>query len=162
MADLGAIAGAATTAYTGGVVFTSTALFTPVALGLIQVQGQAVPMATGSGTARLTFSWVPSYNSEVDQEAKVREIRFGDGYAAREQDGINNLPEVWSLRFVNRSPSEVDDIIDFLKDHKGVTPFFWAPPGKTTRQFVCQKWKRNKASFGGEELTVTFEEDFTP
>ncbi len=162
MANLGAIAGGSVTAYTGGVTFTSSALFSPVALNLIQTQGQAVAMAIGSGTARQTFSWVPSYNSELTQKAKVREVRFGDGYAVREEDGINNMPEVWDLRFVNRSPAQVDEIIDFLKEHKGTIPFFWAPPGKDARQFICQEWKRNKASFGGEELTLTFEEDFTP
>ncbi|MCX8650983.1 phage tail protein, partial [Gilliamella sp. B2776] len=47
-----------------------------------------------------TFHWRPQNGSTVSVAPKVRDIRFGDSYAQRFPDGINNDLRSYSVLFV--------------------------------------------------------------
>ncbi len=53
---------------------------------------------------------------------------FGDGYEQRASDGINSLSEEYTISFVNRTKTEVDDIVAFFDAKKGVTSFNFTIP----------------------------------
>lgn len=109
-----------------------------------------------------TFIYQPSYNSSLSREPKVLEARFGDGYAQRAADGINNNPQIWTLTFENISLVDADAIESFLSTAGGVTPFDWTPPGKPSARFVCKQWSRTYGAPGSYNMNMTFEQDFAP
>lgn len=105
-----------------------------------------------------TFTWIPSPNSQLDEEPRVRSAPFGDGYEQRVGDGINNDLQKWSLRFDTRMPAEAAAIRDFLKTHAGVTPFDWTSPLGDTSKYICRSWSMNAASALIYDVSAVFEE----
>lgn len=110
-----------------------------------------------------TFTWSPDYQASKDMTPKVRKIQFGDGYEQRVRDGMNNLPEVWSVRFVNRPIEEIDEIDDFLRNLAGADSFDWTPPrASEARKFKCESWQRAIDHPTIDSLSATFTEVFEP
>lgn len=107
------------------------------------------------------FTYAPSYGSALDTEAKILEASFGDGYVQRAGDGINTMPQIWSLTFENLTSATADAIIAFFRSKGGATNFTWTPPGMPEAKFVCKKWKRIYPDFS-QTVTATFEQDFAP
>jgi len=109
-----------------------------------------------------TFSYTPSYSTDLTRKPKIRKAQFGDGYAQRTRDGINNNPQVWNLKFENLSAADADAIEAFLEAEGGTTPFNWTPPGKSSAKFVCEEWSRGYSAYGANSLNMKFEQDFAP
>jgi phage-related protein len=107
------------------------------------------------------FTFAPSYGAQLEEAPRVRSVRFGDGYEQRQADGINVRPQVWSLTFANRTPTEIDSIVTFLRTEGGVTYFTWTPPRQVTAlKFICRKWQRQIVAGGIDTLTAVFEQVF--
>lgn len=104
------------------------------------------------------FSWVPSYNAQMDEEPRVLSSTFGDGYEQRTGDGINNNLAKWSLRFDVRAVTEATGIRDFLRAKGGVNSFDWTPPMGMAGKFICRKWSVNAAGPLSFNLSAVFEE----
>lgn len=105
------------------------------------------------------FTFVPSWGSDLDEEPTVAKAQFGDGYAQRVGDGINNRKQVWSLRFENLTSANADTIIAFFRTRNGASSFTWTPPGLSEAKFICEKWKRSYPDFS-HTITATFEQVF--
>lgn len=108
------------------------------------------------------FTWVPSWNSELQEDPRILETRFGDGYAQRTGDGINHIPMKWNLSFDEIPAADGDAIRAFLRARGGYEAFDWTPPGMASARFVCKTWKRRYAAPGNASLTAVFEQDFAP
>jgi phage-related protein len=109
-----------------------------------------------------TFTWVPSYTSEVEWTPMIREAKFGDGYAQRTGDGINNVPEKWSLTFDTIDVTQANAIIAFLKAQGGYQPFDWTNPDGGAGRYVCKTFRKVFAGFASRTVTCVFEQDFAP
>jgi phage-related protein len=108
-----------------------------------------------------TFTWSPSYSSSLDREPRILEAAYGDGYAQRTGDGINNAPGTWNLSFDTREQSEISAIDDFLAARGGHEWFYWTPPGKTQGKYVCKAWKASYTGLRNSSLTAVFLQNFT-
>ena len=108
------------------------------------------------------FSWTPSYGSQKSKKPDVLIAQFGDGYQQSTARGINSTRQSWDLRFQDRDPTELDAIEAYLDATGGYTPFLWTTPDGVELQFVCREWHRTYDAFGGQGLTATFTQDFTP
>ncbi|MBT6196722.1 MAG: hypothetical protein HOI54_06835 [Candidatus Marinimicrobia bacterium] len=112
---------------------------------------------------------MPNFNTEVnsnpdrgmktEQKPKVLTVSYGDGYEQRTVDGINNLPEQWSLEWKNRPVAETNKIIKFLEDQGGVTSFDWYPVGysisSTTTSTATKKLIDTSQYFTNRYLNTT-------
>ena len=105
-----------------------------------------------------TFLWVPSYNSQLDDEPRVLPAKFGDGYEQRVGDGINNDLPQWSLRFDARTSAEATDIRNFLKTQGGVKVFDWTPPMGAAGKFICRKWSLSASGPLSYDISAMFEQ----
>lgn len=105
------------------------------------------------------FTWKPIFSPEMSNEPKVLSAQFGDGYEQRVGDGINTIKDIWNLTF-RGTRAEIADILDFLKNKKGVTAFTWTPSGESEVTVKCQKWNRVIVSPNIATLSATFEQVF--
>lgn len=90
-----------------------------------------------------TFTWFPDANHSASVEPSVSSARFGDGYEQRVENGINNMPETWSLTFTG-TRVEIKAIDDFLKSHAGARAFLWTTPDEDTGKFICRRWNKGR------------------
>ena len=101
----------------------------------------------------------PDYGASLSTEPKVCKAQFGDGYAQRVKDGMNNLPRKWNLTFT-QTEANADTIESFLESTYGSSNFDWAPPrGASGKWVVSEKWDRSVQE-AYDVITVVFEEDF--
>ncbi len=109
------------------------------------------------------FNYVPSYSTDITKKPKTLTARFGDGYAQRARDGINNNPQVWSIKFEGVTSAVADAITAFIDDKGGTTPFQWTPPGMAQANFICEEgYQRSYGGYNWETITMKFEQDFAP
>ena len=88
------------------------------------------------------FIWVPTYPVSVNQEPRVRNIQFGDGYSLRISDGLNNVLLKFDLEFNGKTYQEALAISHFLYAREGRESFVWVPPApfSTRKYFICPQW----------------------
>ena len=108
--------------------------------------------------AKQVFGWYPDIDSEMSCKPNVTVTKFGDGYEARINTGLNSTPQKWSLTF-NRDRTTVLAAVAFLKAMNGVESFTWTSPHGETGTYVCREWKTRQPR-GVMELTCTFDQVF--
>jgi len=109
--------------------------------------------------ANQLFTWVPDEGSTQSVEPRVLLAKFGDGYEQRTNDGINHMPEVWSVSFSGNT-TEIGSIVAFLKAHGGSVKFDWVTPFSDLLVFVCKKWSISRQVTGVHTLTAEFNQVF--
>lgn len=90
------------------------------------------------------FTWVYSYGVQIEVTPRVLEAKFGDGYSMRAEDGLNTVPEEWSVSFDNLEDIDANDIMTFLRAQKGVYPFLWTNPEGVQRLYICKTFSRSQ------------------
>lgn len=75
-----------------------------------------------------TSTFIPDRTMQRTSKPKVYRASFGDGYEQRIAQGINNISESYSVSFVNREKTEIDDIVAFFDSLNGVTNFSFTFP----------------------------------
>lgn len=107
------------------------------------------------------FTWTPDFNAQVQIKPRVRAVSFGDGYQQRQADGINNVPQVWSLQWQNRDNTETAAIKSFLQTRAGVEAFDWTPPNEVTAiRVVCSEWTVSTVRYNLNNASATFTQVF--
>lgn len=106
------------------------------------------------------FTWTPDQGASQKPELAVLEAKFGDGYVQRAKDGINNVKQVWDLRFTLRPKTEIDAIETFLRTHAGVTSFTWDTPKGETVRFICKMYSTSYNHDYDCSASATFEQVF--
>jgi len=103
-------------------------------------------MAIGFTLLDGTTQAIPDRSLKHSSKPRVLTDKFGDGYEQRLADGINNIEQTFSLAFNNRTDDEIDDIVAFFDDKKGVASFDYTYPdtnasgGETTVKVVCDTY----------------------
>lgn len=95
-----------------------------------------------------TSRFIPDRTMQRTSKPKVYRAAFGDGYEQRIAQGINNISESYSVSFVNREKTEIDDIVAFFDSLNGVTNFSFTIPDsnvdsvvkETTIKVVCEDY----------------------
>lgn len=108
-----------------------------------------------------TFTWKPSYGTDLTDKPRVLAAKFGDGYEQRAPDGINNAPEVWSLSFSGSLAAKITAARQFLKSHSSAgTSFDWTSPIGTVGKFKCEEYSFRLLAPGVGSLSAKFEQVF--
>ena len=96
-----------------------------------------------------TFTFTPSFTADLEEQPIIRRVKFGDGYEQRLSYGLNTQPKKWSLQFLNRTDTERNNILTFLRARGAVESFVLAPSLSTP-----PAWR-------GRVLTHVFNWEFT-
>ena len=104
------------------------------------------------------FTWLPEYESSMDQAPSVNVTKFGDGYEQRTATGMNNNPQKWTLQF-SVSNAVTQDALAFVRARNAQEAFTWTNPLQETGTYVCRSWKLNRKQ-GVNVLQFTFEQVF--
>lgn len=109
-----------------------------------------------------TFNWVPAVsNLSGSATLRVRKAQFGDGYAQRIPDGINNRASSYNLMFVGDAAT-IGAILAFLDAHAGATSFYWTPLLRAQALFTCEKYSEPTKDGSAHTITATFDQTFAP
>jgi phage-related protein len=88
------------------------------------------------------FIWESSYGSEIIEEPRLLNIRFGEGVEYVAADGVNSDLLKYNAVFENRDLLEATAILHFLRQREGVERFSFTPPRPYGRQmyFLASEW----------------------
>ncbi|MEK6878482.1 MAG: phage tail protein, partial [Nanoarchaeota archaeon] len=112
------------------------------------------------GQTRPEFIWKPGYSSTVEQNPKVKVVKFGDGYEQRIKDGINNSLIMLDVTFESRGLTEIVAIQHFLASRQSVESFSYVPnpPFNKRSLFVVRNWSQIDNFYGNYTVRGRFEE----
>ena len=93
------------------------------------------------------------------KRARVRQVRFGDGYLLVAPDGINNIEYGYRLTWTGLARAEAEELDSFFTAHAGATPFEWTPPGETEPLlWTCESWSDSRSTPGRARVSATLRE----
>lgn len=96
-------------------------------------------------------------NTTRQNKPKVLMPDFGDGYAQRAADGINNNPAARALSWTNLTQDEFDYIDGFFDARYGVESFYYDHLGRGNPQvYICTDWEVTDVDFGIYTITANF------
>lgn len=119
-------------------------------------------MAIGFNVGGSLGTVVPDKGLTVTNTPKVHMSTFGDGYEHRIVDGINSLPQTFTLSFATRPKADIDDIVAFFESKNGVTAFDYVlsdsneSGSELTIKVVCTTWSQTWAYDNFYSLTANF------
>ena len=113
-----------------------------------------------------TFTFVPSYSSDVTAEPGVDTVSYGEGYQQRRAKGINNNPLAFNLMFTGTTDVDRNALIAFLTARGGVEAFIWAPPAPhydpaVPKYFICPKWTNSYIEVNNNSISVPLVQTFS-
>jgi phage-related protein len=85
-----------------------------------------------------------TFGSQLSRSPRTLESAFGNGYEQRAGDGLNLVPQMWSVVWDDISWIDCQTIDTFLGGQKGYLAFLWTPPGGSALQFKCKSWDVQK------------------
>lgn len=105
-----------------------------------------------------TFTWSPQTASKT-VTPRMRVSNFGEGYAQKTADGINNKPREWDLMFTGPR-AYIDAIETFIEDNAALY-FDWTDPDGLEGKWTCESWTRSpQGHISVSMLTATFKQAF--
>lgn len=114
------------------------------------------------------FAWAESASSALEEEPRINETRYGDGYSENSPDGLNPMKQAWSLQFRKVSREAGDAIVAFFRARVspigGRENFDWTPLWQSTSiKVVALSWNRTQLDeYGESDITVRFQRDYRP
>ena len=123
-------------------------------------------MAIGFTITQTGARAIPDRNLQKGSKPRTLMAKFGDGYEQRLVDGINNIETTYSVSFVNRRKTEIDDIVRFFDSLQGVASFAYTYPDtndgdgfgslETTVNVVCETYDLTYVNDEFYNCTATF------
>lgn len=107
----------------------------------------------------------PVYPATKRTEPKTRRVSFGDGYEQRFTMGLQQRPDIWTLRW-DLSNSDANDLEAFFKARADDSAAFtWTPPeiDAVPGKWVCDgSWSREHYDYDRSRIDATFRQVFEP
>ena len=84
----------------------------------------------------------PSVTTRLTTRLDIRETRFGSGYVHRRLAGLSGPARHWQVNWRDLAAGDITRLDDFFTAHRGLTPFFWQPPGLPgAGLYLCRHWQ---------------------
>lgn len=107
---------------------------------------QTLPGPPPSRTSRCSTSW------------PTRIVHFGGGHRLAVAEGPQHQQIIWQLVWRGLNKAEIDRLTRFFAQHRGITAFFWTPPGDTKAAlFSCREWQQEPLSLHHHILRAKLE-----
>lgn len=87
-----------------------------------------------------------SPGTKIKPTVKKLSAEFGDGYTQESPDGINNVRDNVDLVWDTLLPDQAKAMEIFMKEHKGVIPFYYDVDEGEMRRWKCEVWDRTRGS----------------
>lgn len=118
-----------------------------------------------NGNLISNFLWKPSYNSKINNQPKIKVLKFGNGYEQRIIDGLNNELKEINLIFENRNEKETVSMLHFL-DLKGaqesfvynIPTVFLKGNNTLNTRFICTEWASSYISYNNYTIETKLRE----
>jgi phage-related protein len=107
------------------------------------------------------FTWQVDKGATGDISQRTRTKQFGDGYSQSVSDGINNEQQSWPVSFTGPK-ARIQEVIAFLRRHKGANAFLWVPPLGVLGLYKCTGYQPSHKGGTVYTLSATFEQTFHP
>lgn len=116
-----------------------------------------------------TFNYPVQTGATSSSEAKIKEVKFDDGYTQRSPQGLHNIIRKFSVTYVGLytmkngaiDPNpEALEVENFLRRHKGYMAFSWTSylyPNNAPVKVICKTWNTTYNN-GRVEISMNFEE----
>lgn len=106
------------------------------------------------------FIWQPTYNYSINNQPKVKVIKFNDGWEQRIADGISNQLLELELSFTLRTDAEAFAINHFFYARNGKDAFLFTPPPPfgILKKWVVEQWNHNQIFYNNSTITARFRE----
>lgn len=103
----------------------------------------------------------PDWGYQRVSKPRVLKAEFGDGYAQRAADGINNNPLESAPRWTNLTEAEKNTIINFFDARAGYEAFLFTYEDEASAKgFVCEEWGWTHEDAAGYTVQARFREVF--
>lgn len=126
--------------------------------------GNWVGYINDGGEQKPYFTWKSSYRTNISNQPRFKEIKYGDGYEQILADGINNILPSFGLTFENIDLMECTSILHFLETRAAnAESFCWlmpAPRGNIGR-FRCREWQDVQNFYNNYSITTKFDRSVT-
>jgi phage-related protein len=104
------------------------------------------------------FNWLEG-EGRLRKNPAVRRVRYGEGYSARIESGINTNLALWDITVPDCDPTVADEIEDFFDARGAVESFLWQTPRGVDISVVCAAFDRQYTEDGRScVLQMTFEQ----
>jgi phage-related protein len=108
-----------------------------------------------------TFPFKTETTGTGETNVAVYETKFGDGYSQSVVQGLNAVSQVRTVVHSGYA-ADVQLVVDWLKEHRGVS-FFWTPPfASEPGYFRCKAWRDRNNGGNHYTLEMDFYEVFGP
>jgi len=113
-----------------------------------------------NGELKPEFFWTPDVQNKINHQPKVKTILFGDSYAQRIKDGVNNNLLQVELKFERRRLNEATAILHFLASRQAKESFLFTPrrPYNKRKRFIASQWTDTENSYNNITIDVRFDE----
>lgn len=102
----------------------------------------------------------PSPGTSVSPTFKLKKAEFGDGYTQTTRDGLNHIKRVVQLEWETIAQAEAAQIVAFLDQMGGDTPFAYAVPSDVQRTWTCNDYSSRFLGAGRVSLSAKLEQNF--
>ena len=106
----------------------------------------------------------PSRGSRPSVQTRLKQAKFGDGYAQSAPDGLNHIEKTFEFQLRDAPIADCQTVLDFLEARAGHEPFTFQPFGYDAAvQWRCETWTeidRVTATHGN--MSAAFIRDFSP
>ncbi len=109
-----------------------------------------------------TYIWDTYVGTSGQGVFRTRSARFGDGYVQDAGDGLNNEMQTWTHSASDLDSDTLDEIMYFLRAHKGYKKFYWTPPNGVQGCYVCKQYTMNPGEGELRTFTAVFEQRSMP
>lgn len=90
---------------------------------------------------------------------RTKRVKLGEGHSARARAGMNNVQQVWSLRWDDMTLENKDLLKDFFDDLGDVDHFRWTPVGGDTElKFVANSFEASANMYDSWDIVVEVEQ----
>lgn len=107
------------------------------------------------------YTWCLDAGASRQTSFTVQAVQFGDGYKQVSDSGINNVRDSASYSTTGKL-AEVSQAYNFLREHKGVTPFIINVGGVTGVFRTVNEVTRTHIKADRWQVSFTVEEVFIP
>ena len=100
----------------------------------------------------------PSVATRQTTRLDVRLTRFGSGYVHRRASDLTGPRRFWQVVWRDLAAAEITRLDGFLAAHRGLTPFYWTPPGLPgAGLYICSSWQITPRTGSLSDLTARFD-----
>lgn len=104
----------------------------------------------------------PDWGITENVQDDITTIKLGDGYVLRTPNGINFRRDQWNPKWSHLDRTTAEDLHDWLRARKNLTPFMWEHPFRGMKKVICTSVTLTWDTYNNAVVSAAFEEDHNP